>query len=338
MNRRRWCQTGVVGLLLPGLLSCTPVPRLPLTVGNNAWVGYDPLALARDQALLDVHRVKVVGLSSSSETLRYLRNGLLDGGALTLDEALRLVDDGFDARVVAVLSVSTGADVVVAHPSVRQIADLRGRAVAVESSTVGALMLHRLLQAGGLTRADIQMVPLEATQHLEALSTDRVSAAVSYEPVASLLRSGGYVNLFDSAAMPGDIVDVLVVRGSVLRDRADDVAALVAGWNLGLRAFLEEPDEVARIMGPAADLSAQEYLSVLRHLAFVDPQQSLQWLSGSPPRMSQSSGPLASTLQEMGLIRQAPDWAALVDSGPAEQALQVKMLQPAQPNAEGGRP
>ena len=320
-SRRRLCQAMFAGMLVPTLTACTQPVRLPLTVGSNAWVGYDPLALARDQHLFDTQRIKVVGLSSSSETLRYLRNGLLDAGALTLDEALRLNDEGFDVRVVALLDASTGADVVMGDPSVRQLADLKGRAVAVESTTVGALMLRRLLKAGGMTTGDIQAVHLEATQHLDALRAGRVIASVSYEPIASVLREAGYGKLFDSADMPGDIVDVLVVRNLVLKERPDDVAALVAGWNRGLQAFLQEPEEVARIMGPASDLSPQDYLKVLGQLHFIDPQESLRELSGSPPRLAQSSGPLSTTLQEMGLIRQAPDWAGLVDTGPAMAAL-----------------
>lgn len=68
-----------VGLL--ALQACNPAPNPPLIVGMNAWVGYDPLVLARDQKLLDAQQVKVVELSSSSETLRHFRNGLLDAAA-----------------------------------------------------------------------------------------------------------------------------------------------------------------------------------------------------------------------------------------------------------------
>lgn len=308
-------------LLMPGLVACTREVPQPLSVGMNAWVGYDPLALARDQGLVDRQRIKVVGLSSSSETLRYLRNGLLDAGALTLDEAIRLADDGVDIRIVAVLDSSSGADVVMGDPLIRQLSDLKGRSIAVESTTVGALMLRRLLQSAGLQMDDVQLVHLEAPQHLDALRADRVSAAVSYEPVASVLHAAGYSRLFDSTSMAGDILDVLVVRAQVLHERPDDVTALVAGWNLGLAAFLQEPEEVARIMGPAAGLSSEGYLRVLGELSFVAPDQSLAQLAGDQPAIAQASAPLAVTLQEMGLIRRSPDWGSLVATGPAQAAL-----------------
>ena len=114
----------------PLLVACQPVPAAPLALGLNAWVGYDPLVLARERGLIDTRAVKVIELSSSSETLRHFRNRLLDAAALTLDEALRLADEGFDPRVVAVLSASAGADVVLAVPEVRDLAGLRGRVPA----------------------------------------------------------------------------------------------------------------------------------------------------------------------------------------------------------------
>lgn len=321
LTRREVCRAALTACLLPGMVACTRELPEALTVGMNAWVGYDPLALARDRGLIDVHRVKVVGLSSSSETLRYMRNGLLDAGALTLDEVLRLSDEGVDVRVVALLDTSMGADAVMADPALQQLADLRGSAIAVESSTVGALMLRRLLQSAGLDTKDVTVVHLEATQHLDALREGRVRAAVSYEPIASSLHAAGYQRLFDSRSMPGDIVDVLVVRAQVLDERTEDVAQLIASWNECVQVFVQSPDEVARLMGPAAELTPEDYLQVLGELRLISPEQSLAELSGDPPLLAQTSGPLARTLQDIRLIQRPPDWRRLAAPGPAAMAL-----------------
>ena len=132
-RRRWWGYAGAIALAI-GLTACQPAPVPPLKVGMNPWVGYDPLVLARDKGLLDTRQVKVVELASSSETLRHFRNGLLDGAALTLDETLRLADEGVDVRIVAMLSASAGADVVVARPGIRTPEQLRGHKLAVEKT------------------------------------------------------------------------------------------------------------------------------------------------------------------------------------------------------------
>jgi NitT/TauT family transport system substrate-binding protein len=314
---RRWLHAlgaGAAGLLL---LACSPAPHPPLTVGMNAWVGYDPLVLARDQKLIDAQQVKVVELSSSSETLRHFRNGLLDAAALTLDETLRLADEGIALRVVAVMDASHGADVVLADPRIHKLADLHGASIAVESTTVGALMLQRLLQAAGLQPTEVDVVNLEATQHLSALRTQRVSAAVSYEPVAGALRAAGFKDIFDSRQMPGDIVDVLVVRADLLQTRPAQVEALLAAWQDGLQALRDDPGAAARLLAPGTDLTPDDYLATLQRLNLYAPASSLALLSGTPPPLARDAQRLVATLQQMGLLANTPDWGQLIAPEPA---------------------
>lgn len=306
--------------LLIGLAGCGEPPRPPLTVGINTWVGYDPLVLARDRGMTDRQTIKVVELISSAEALRHLRNGLLDAAALTLDETLRLAESGFDVRIVALLDTSNGADVVLAAPQVRSLPDLRGRAIAVEEASVGTLMLERTLQRAGLTRADVTVVKMESTQHLTALRSGRVMAAVSYAPIEGGIRRAGYRRIFDSSQMPGEILDVLVVRGDVLRQRPAAVDALLSAWGAGLSVLRLDAGGAAATLAPGADLSARDYLEVLNGLRFYSPEESLRLLSGPSPELILLGQPVAETLMALGLLRQPPNWAALIDSAPAERA------------------
>lgn len=322
LNRRRWLQrfgrVALGGALLPWLGACQPVPPAPLTLGMNAWVGYDPLVLAREQGLIDTQAVKVIELASNSESLRHFRNHVLDAAALTLDEALRLADEGFAPRVVAVLSESAGADVVMARPSLSQLDALRGCTVAVEASTVGALVLQRLLAAAGLSAADVRVINVEATQHAALLRSGRADAAVTYEPLAAAMRAEGFRALFDSRQMPGDIMDVLVVRDAVLSERPAQVQALLAGWQRGLAAVQRAPEHSASQLAPGADMNPSEYLAVAQGLRFISPERSLALLSGQPRALGQASDRLVRTLQAMELIRETPDWGTLLAPEPAE--------------------
>lgn len=307
------------GLLL-ALAACTQVPPPPLVVGLNTWVGYDPLVLARDRGLADATQVKVVELISSAEALRHLRNGLLDAAGLTMDEALRLVDSGFDVRIVALLDTSAGADVVLAAPRVTGLHRLRGEHIAVEDATVGTLMLERLLRQAGLQRSDVNVVRLDATQHLTALRSGRVSAAVSYAPMDGPLRAQGYRPIFDSRQIPGEIVDVLVVRTEVLRQRPAQVDALLAAWSAGLNVMRLDPAGAAASLASGADLTPEQYLAVQRGLRFYTPAESLDLLSGESPLLAQQGHNVALLLQELGLLQKAPDWRALIDTAPARRA------------------
>lgn len=313
----RWA--GVLGVVL-GIVACSEPVRPPLVVGINTWVGYDPLVLARDRGLADARQVKVVELISSAEALRHLRNGLLDAAGLTMDEALRLADSGFDVRIVALLDTSAGADLVLAAPRITNLQKLRGEHIAVEDATVGTLMLERLLSKAGLRQEDVTVVRIEATQHLTALRSDRVAAAVSYAPIDGPIRALGYRPIFDSRQMPGEIVDVLVVRTEVLRQRPEAVDALLAAWVGGLNVMQLDPPGAAASLAPGADLSSAEYQSVLRGLRFYSPAESLALLTGDPPPLARQGQDVARLLVELGLLRKPPNWAALIDTAPSARA------------------
>lgn len=313
----RWA--GVLGVVL-GILACSEPARPPLVVGINTWVGYDPLVLARDRGLADARQVKVVELISSAEALRHLRNGLLDAAGLTMDEALRLVDSGFDARIVALLDTSAGADLVLAAPHITSLQKLRGEHIAVEDATVGTLVLERLLRKAHLRREEVTVVRMDATQHQTALLSDRVAAAVSYAPIAGPIQALGYRAIFDSRQMPGEIVDVLVVRSEVLRQRPQAVDALLAAWAAGLNVMRLDPGGAATSLAPGADLTPAQYQAVMGGLRFYSPEESLAMLTGHPAPLERQGEGVARLLMELGLLRSPPNWAALIDTAAALRA------------------
>ncbi len=109
-------------LLLLLLTACGQAPRPPLRIATNVWPGYEPLYLARELGYFDPRTVRLVEMGSSTEVLHELRNGTIDGAALTLDEALSAVAEGLPLVVVLVMDISAGADALVARPGLERLA------------------------------------------------------------------------------------------------------------------------------------------------------------------------------------------------------------------------
>lgn len=321
-----WLKAGCAGVvwavLSAALVACQPLPSPPLKVGMKGRVGYDPLVLAVENQQLDRRQVKLIELSSSSETLRNFRNGLLDGAALTLDEALRLADEGIGVKIVAVLDASAGADVVMANDSVQALEQLKGKSIAVERTTVGVLILRRLLLAAELTEGDVVVRYMEASQHLDALRSRRVDAAVTYEPLAERMVLAGYHPVFDSRQMPGEILNVLVVREDVLAQRPGQVDALLVGWQAGLKSLTDDPEGSAALLSQGLSLTPQAYRASLSGLHFHSAQESMDLLSGQPKRLGQAAERLVLTLMDLQQLRDTPDWGRLLEEAPAARALQ----------------
>lgn len=312
----KWALRGLpMGLFAcVALVACHPIPVPPLKVGVNSWVGYDPLVLARDKGLMNEQQIKLIELSSSTETLRNFRNGLLDAAALTLDETLRLADEGLDLKIVAVLDASAGGDLVVASEAVPGLADLRGKTIAVERTTVGALVLQRLLETAGLQESDVVVQHMEAGQHLEALRSQRVDVSVTYETLAGPIRDAGFRTIFDSRQMPGDIVDVLVVRSAALDQRSEQVEHLLAGWQGGLSAMEQDPKGSAQLLSQGLSMDPKDYLAALNGLIFYSGERSRALLAegAQTPSLGKASEHLVATLMRLGLIQKEPDWGDLI--------------------------
>lgn len=307
---------------LAGLLGgCLEVPVPPARLGFNAWVGFDPLVLARDRHLFDSSLLQVLELATGAETLRHLRNNLLDAGAMTLDEVLSMRDGGLDLRVVALLDTSRGGDVVMAAPHIRTLADLRGQPIAVEDSSVGTIMYHRLLEAAGLKPAEVRKVNLEATLHLQALRSAQVAAAVSYQPLAGPMAAAGFHPVFDSRQIPGQVLDVLAVRHDVLRARPSAVDAMLLAWQRGLALLTLDPAGAARSLSVGTDLDEAQYRSVMGGLQFFAPGESLAALSEPDGPVLQGGREVARLMLRLGLLRAEPDWRQLIDTAPARRVM-----------------
>ncbi len=311
-------------VVLAGCLAgCLEAPLPPARLGINAWVGYDPLVLARDRRLFDGSLLQVVELATGAETQRHLRNNLLDAGALTFDEVLRMRDHGLDLRIVALLDASRGGDVVMAAPRIRQPADLLGQAIAVEDSSVGTLMLHRLLEAAGLSLADVRPLNIEATLHLQALKAGQVAAAISYQPLAGPMAAAGFHPVFDSRQIPGQVLDVLAVRHDVLQSRPAAVDAMLLAWQRGLALLMLDPAGAAESLSVGTDLNVAEYRTVMGGLQFFAPDESLAALSNPSSPVLQGAREVGQLMTRLGLIRTEPDWERLIDTGPARRIIEA---------------
>lgn len=307
--------------LLILLTGCQESQPPPLRVGINPWVGYDPLVLAYEQALVDAKQVQIIELQSNTESTRALRNGLLDAAALTLDEALRLADAGMALKIVAVLDTSQGADAVLARSSIASPADLKGKRIALEKTALGGLMLEHLLKAGSLSQDQVEILQVEAAMHADVLANGSADAVITFEPMKSHLLNQGFHSLFDSSQMPGEVVDVLVVKAEIDLHRT---VYLLQAWQRGLQALQANPEAAAALLSVGTDLNREEYLNTLKGLRFVSLQNSATLLTGPQAPFAHDAEALTNALLRLGLIKNAPDWNGLLNNRAALQTLELQ--------------
>jgi NitT/TauT family transport system substrate-binding protein len=291
-------------------------PETALRIGTNVWIGSEPLYLARELGRLDPAAVQLVEYPSASEVLRAFRNQAIDGMVISLDELFGLAVDGFQPRIILVVDVSHGADVVVGRRGMRSMSDLKGKSVAVESSALGAFVLSRALAVNGMQASDVNVVHLESNEQTSAFEKGQVDGAVTFDPYRAQFLQAGARTLFDSAQIPGEIVDLLAVRASAVDKEPKAIQALLAGWFDAIDYMDRNPKDAARQMGIRQQTSGEQFLAAQKGLHVPSRDENLRMLGGATPELAVTGRRLMSLMVEAKLLRAQLDIEGLLAPGP----------------------
>jgi len=297
------------GLLVSG---CAREDSEPFRIAANIWPGYEPLHLAAKLGYFAPLPVTVHEMPSSSASLHAFRNRTVDAAALTLDETLLLAQDGIDLRIILILDVSNGADVLMARPEITQPAELRGRRIGVENTALGAYVLSRALEQAGLLPTEVQVVSLTVDRHEEAYLTGEVDAVVTFEPVRTKLLDRGARILFDSRRLPDEILEVLVTQAEVVRERPQAVRSLVDGWFRALDFLRNDPARAAAMMARRQGLAPAAVRDALTGLRFPDRADNERLLNGPVPGLLAAAARLEEVMLRHHLLQRAIEPSTLL--------------------------
>ncbi len=295
------------------LLAGCSKPESLVRVAGIAWVGYEPLFLARELGYYNDAQLRLVELPSSTANLMALASGEVEAATLTLDELLIAREGKLDLQVILVLDDSAGADVIMVRPSIQTLAQLRGQRIGVEETAVGALMLAKLLATAQLQPSDVIKVPATSDRHVAAYEAGEIDAVVCFEPYATQLAKRGAQRLLDSSQFPGLIVDMLVARNDALADSPNQFRQLTAGYFRALDYLAQSPTQAAALMAPRMAISPDEVLQALKGVRLMNLTANHALLGGSTPQLPVLAGKVGQLMRQTGLLRAAPALDLLVN-------------------------
>ena len=91
------------------------------------------------------------------------------------------------AKIIAVDTLG-GADRVIAQPGITSMADLKGKKIGVPEGTSGDMILGLALKKAGMTKDDVQIVPMDASTIVTAFDTGKIDAAGIYYPTIDTIK------------------------------------------------------------------------------------------------------------------------------------------------------
>jgi len=278
-----------------------------LRVGANLWPGYEPLFLARDLGYYQETPVQLLEYLSATQVSRALRNGVIEVAALSLDEVLNLREYDLPLQVILVSDVSHGGDAIIARPTFPDLVALKGHRIGVENTALGAYVLSRALQLNGLGREEITVIPAEVNEHESLFQSGEVDAVVTFEPIRGRLLALGGQQVFNSRQIPGEIVDVLVVKAEVAQSHPNELRALLQGWFRALDYLHANPEAASTRMAPRLGVLPNQVPALLEGLLLPNRSQNLALIGGETPTLRDTAQRLNRMMYETGLLRRTVD-------------------------------
>lgn len=260
----------LVGLSAALLAACPP-PHEPLNLAGNNWLGYQPFYVATElnTDAAQEPEFSIHTLPATSNVLRLMSEGQLDGGFLTLDEALTYQQNAKDKLCVAmVTNVSRGGDALIMRPGWRQRPEpLR---IAHEATAVGGYLLSRATQLHVFKGKEIEPVVATLNRHAELFKSGQIDGVITFHPVLGRLEREESEIIFDSDMIAGDVVDLLVIKQSAwLRHGSHIQSSLLQLWHQSVDKFDALPADVGRILSANTGLSYRELRLALSDIELI---------------------------------------------------------------------
>ena len=295
------------------LTNCTTHISPSLRIGANLWTGYETLYLARDLGYYDQKLIKLVDYPSGTEEVRAYRNHEIEGAGLSIDQALSIAATQDNIKIITIMDVSHGGDVILGKPEIANIKALKGKRVGVESTALGAFFISRALEKNGMSVKDIQIVSLELTEHERAYKQGKVDAVVTFGPARIKLLAAGAKLLFDSSQIPGEIVDILAVSKEAITNSSDTIQSLVNGRFRALDYLEKNPQDAASRIAKRTQVTPEQILNAFKGLRQPNLQENQKLLDKSDPALVNSMRKLVQIMVENKLLPKAIDPVNLLD-------------------------
>ena len=228
-----------IRLLLCACLLMVTVPSVaPATetyrIAWSHYTGWEPWEYARNSGILDKWakkygiKIQLDLINDYIESINLYTGGAYQGCVMTNMDALTIpAVGGVDSTALILGDFSNGNDGIVMKKG-NSVKDLKGREVKLVELSVSHYLLARALSLNRMKERDIKLINTSDADIAAIFTVDDNGAAVTWNPPLMQCRNvKGAKLVFDSSKIPGEIIDMMVVRS----DAPDALKkALVGAW------------------------------------------------------------------------------------------------------------
>jgi NitT/TauT family transport system substrate-binding protein len=266
-----------------------PAQKPKFTVGWSIYVGWNPYYYMEKSGILkkwaDKYGVEIkVQRFDYAPSLDAFVAKNIDACTMTNMEALDMpAAAGIDTTSIVTGDFSNGNDAVLVRNGLT-LAKLPGKKVMLVEKTVSQYLFERAMALNGL-KDQTKRVTLVNTSDSDIatafITNPSQEAVVTWKPLVSqIMKTKGVTSIFNSSQIPGEILDLLVVRTEVLkRPEGQRFAKAVVGAWYEVLSQMKSDKVLTGIAAGAQDTLAsyKEQLSTTN--LFYTPQSALDFMT-----------------------------------------------------------
>lgn len=251
--------------------------------------------------------VELVEFAQYSDVIQALDSGSVDASIMGITEAVTPIANGLDLDIVLMTDYSAGMDGIVAAPGINSVKDLKGKTIATNIGTMNHMLLLTALEQAGLSETDVNITNMSEGDATAALVGGSIDAASIFDPQMSKAakESGGKV-IFSSKDLPGELSDVLIIKDSIVKDRADEVQGIVDAWYQVQDKYNKNSDSVVDLISPKAELTNDEFYSLLDGIDIATKDYNKEVFANSGEKMISLVTKVANFLKDADCIESVP--------------------------------
>jgi NitT/TauT family transport system substrate-binding protein len=219
-------------------LPSSAAERTSFNVAWSIYVGWMPWDYADRSGILkkwaDKYgiKIKLTQVNEYVESINQYTAGTFDACAMTNMDTLTIpAAGGVDSTALIVGDFSNGNDGVVLKGKGKALTDIKGQKVNLVELSVSHYLLARALESVGMRERDLKVINTSDADIVAAFSAPATTAVVTWKPQLSAVLSAPNAQLvFDSSKIPGEILDLMVVKTDVLNANPKLGKALIGAW------------------------------------------------------------------------------------------------------------
>ncbi|UKV15374.1 putative urea ABC transporter substrate-binding protein [Thalassospiraceae bacterium SW-3-3] len=254
----------------------------------SIYVGWMPWGYLQDSGIMkkwadkyDI-TVDIVQINDYVESINQYTAGEYDGCSMTNMDALSIpAGGGVDTTALIVGDYSNGNDGIILK-NATDLAAIKGQNINLVELSVSHYLLARALEKVGLSEQDVTVVNTSDADMIATYATDDVTSVVTWNPLLSEIAANDNATLvFDSAGIPGEIIDIMMVNTETLADNPAFGKALVGAWYELMGIMASDTDEGIAARTAMAEASGTDLAGYDAQLAstamFFTPDKAVEF-------------------------------------------------------------